>query len=94
MRCRNDELNTRLKFDVEHLNRQIERQNSRRSNTDGAESVCPQVLMNYLTVFMQSLLEDGIFVFLILKFPELMQQTGSLLILMCILLCAVIVYFA
>jgi len=32
--CRNDELNTRLKFDVERLNRQIERRTSQ-SDAEG-----------------------------------------------------------
>jgi len=40
---RNEELNTRFKFDVERLNRQIERRASQ-SDTESTETVRQQVL--------------------------------------------------
>jgi len=40
--CRNEELNTRLKFDVERLNRHIERRTSQ-ADADTKESVCRQL---------------------------------------------------
>ena len=53
---RNEELNTRFKFDVERLNRQIERRASQ-SDTESTETVRQQVLIAS-GLFVQKLLED------------------------------------
>jgi len=65
----------RLKFDIERLNRQIERRSSR-ADTDGTESVCRQVQMALLFSSLCKLYLKMVLHFLVLK-PDSNQHADS-----------------